>query len=290
MRIGDVELRRVEDYLGPGFAPAEMFPAFHPGMVQAEREWLVPAFYDPALDRLRTSMHSWIVRTPRHVVLIDACIGNHKRCPAIPRFHMRDEPWLERLAAAGVRPEEVDFVMCTHLHADHVGWNTRLAGDRWVPTFPNAKYLFGRTEYLRWDPHRPGHAPRPINAFVFEESIQPVAEAGQMVLVDDGHEVDGTLRVEAAPGHTPGHACIRLASGGREALFSGDVIHHPLQVPYPVLRSVFDEDPELAAETRRRLLEECAARGLLLLPAHFAEPHCCRIAGTAAGFELRWER
>jgi glyoxylase-like metal-dependent hydrolase (beta-lactamase superfamily II) len=115
-----------------------------------------------------------------------------------------------------------------------------------------------------------------------------VTEAGLMVLVDDGHTVDDTLTVEAAPGHTYGHAQIRLRSQGSEAIFCGDVIHHPLQIPYPVLRSVYDEDPDLAAATRGRLLQECAERDLLLLPSHFAEPHYCKIDAKGDGFALRW--
>ncbi|HVL59577.1 MAG TPA: MBL fold metallo-hydrolase [Burkholderiaceae bacterium] len=288
LRVGAAELARVEDYLGPGFEPAEMFPAFREEMWRAERDWLVPTFYDPVANRLRTSMHSWIVRTGRHVVLIDACIGNGKCRPSIPRFHMRESPWLERLHACGVAPEQVDYVMCTHLHADHVGWNTRQVDGRWVPTFPNARYLFGRGEYRRWDSRRPDHQSRPINENVFEDSILPIADAGLMVLVDDGHTVDDMLTVEAAPGHTPGHAQIRLRSQGSEAVFCGDVIHHPVQIPYPVLRSVFDEDSDLAAATRERLLRQCAERDVLLLPSHFAEPHYCKIDAAGDRFMLRW--
>ena len=288
MRLGEAELLRVEDYLGPGFQPSEMFPAYRPEMWRTEESWLVPRFFDPLANTLRTSMHSWVVRTKHHNVLIDACIGNHKQ-RTIPRFHMRDVPWLARLEAAGVTPAQIDFVMCTHLHADHVGWNTQLRDGRWVPTFPNARYLFGRIEYERWDPRLPTYEPRSINEHVFEDSILPVAEAGQMVLVDDGHTVDDMLVVESAPGHTSGHAQIRLRSSGKEGIFSGDIIHHPLQVPYRELRSIFDDYPDQAAATRERLLHECAERDILLLPSHFAEPHCCRIAEMKNVFCFRWD-
>jgi len=290
MRLGEVELLCIEDYVGLGYRPAEMFPAYRPQMWERERSWLVPTFFDPITERLRTSMHSWVVRTGRHTVLVDACIGNHKPRPSVPHFHLRNGPWLERLRAAGVAPEAIDFVMCTHLHADHVGWNTRLVNGRWVPTFPNARYLFGRVEFERWDPRRPDHAPRPINEFVFGDSILPVIESGQMVLVEDGHTVDDRLTVEAAPGHTAGHARIRLRAGGLQGMFSGDIIHHPLQVPFPELRSRFDDDPDAAAATRHRLLQECAEHDLVLLPSHFAEPHYCRIGADTRGFRLRWDR
>jgi len=259
IRIGGARVERVEDYAGPSFVPAEMFPAFRPEILEAERSWLVPRYYDPAAGRLCTSIHSWLLRTPRHLILVDSCIGNHKPRPLIERFNQRDVPWLERLAAAGARPEEVDFVLCTHLHADHVGWNTRLRDGRWVPTFPNARYLFSRTEFERWDPRRPGHRATAFGQNVFEDSILPVAEAGLMDLIEDGHELPGGVTVQAAPGHTPGHARIRLRSEGAEAIFSGDILHHPVQVPWPELCSVFDDDPVRGLATRRALLAEIAA-------------------------------
>lgn len=277
LRFGEVEITRVEDYHGPGFKSTFMFPAFRPEMWQAQRDWLVPHFYDPESDRIRTSIHSWLVRTPHHTILIDGCIGNHKHRPTNERFHMRHEPWIERLAAAGAHPDEVDFVMCTHLHSDHVGWNTRLENGRWVPTFRNARYLFTRAEFERWDERRPDHQPRDSEQFVFADSVLPVVEAGQMVLVDDGHNVDDLLTVESAPGHTPGHVKIRLAAAGRQAMFCGDVIHHPIQLPYPEVSSVFDDDPERALHTRLRMLEDVAAHGVLLLPTHFAAPFCCHV-------------
>jgi len=288
LRLGEVELHRIEDYLGPGLLPADMFPAYRPGMRRTEEAWLVPTFFDPVQNRLRTSMHSWVVRTGHHTVLIDACIGNHKP-RTIPHFNMRDAPWIERLEAVGITPAQIDFVMCTHLHADHVGWNTHLKDGRWVPTFPNAKYLFGRIEYERWDPRLPTYEARSINENVFDDSILPVVEAGQMLLVDDGHTVDDMLIVESAPGHTSGHSQVRLRSAGKEGIFSGDIIHHPLQIPYRELRSVFDDYPDQAAATRERLLHECAERDILLFPSHFAEPHCCRIAEKNDAFSIRWD-
>jgi len=288
MLLGDAKLARVEDYLGLGMDPKLMFPAFDPGMLQAEREWLVPTYFSPEENRLRTSIHSWVVRTGHHTVLIDSCVGNHKQ-RRIQNFHMRNEPWLERLAAVGVSPEQVDFVMCSHLHSDHVGWNTRLENGRWVPTFPNARYLFGRTEFERWDVRSSDYQGPAHNDFVFEDSILPVVEKGQMVLVDDGHTVDDMLVVESAPGHTRGHARIRIRSRGREGIFAGDIMHHPLQIPYPELCSAFDDDQGIALQTRLKLLADCVDREILLMPAHFAEPHCCRIVGRGRKFKAKWD-
>jgi glyoxylase-like metal-dependent hydrolase (beta-lactamase superfamily II) len=283
IQLGDTLVTRVEDYQGPAFHPEEMFTNYTPGQWESQRDWLVPGFYDPATNQVRTSIHSWLVKTPHHTVLIDACIGNHKE-RRIPRFHQRNEPWIERLAAAGARPEEVDFVMCTHLHADHVGWNTQLVDGRWVPTFPNARYMFTRAEFERWDDRLPGFVPKPINQHVFADSILPVVESGQMVLVDAGHTVDDVLTVEAAHGHTAGHVKIRLSSKGEQGMFTGDTIHHPLQLPFPHLSSVFDEDAPRALQTRLDMLADCAEQGALLMPTHFADPYCCRLqAGLRDG-------
>ena len=291
IQLGDTVVTHVEDYHGPGFMPEEMFTNYEPGQWERERDWLVPRFYDPATNQTRTSIHSWLVKTRHHTVLIDACIGNHKERPSIARFHQRNEPWLERLAAAGARPKEIDFVMCTHLHADHVGWNTQRIDGRWVPTFPNARYLFTRAEFERWDDRRPGFVPKPINQHVFADSILPVVESGQMQLVDVGHTVDDALTVEAAHGHTAGHVKIGLASGGTQGMFTGDTIHHPLQLAYPHLQSVFDEAPAEALQTRLDMLADCAERGALLMPTHFADPHCCRIHAQAKygrGYRAEW--
>lgn len=288
LTLGAAHITRIEDNLGPALEAKLMFPAFCDEIWKAERHWLAPTYFTPDGVRLRTSIHSWLLRTGRHTVLIDSCIGNGKDRPHSPHFHRRDVPWLERLLAAGAAPEQIDFVMCTHLHADHVGWNTHFHNGRWVPTFPNARYLFGRTEFERWDPRRAEHRPTPFNQNVFEDSILPVADAGQMVLVDDGHVVDDTFTVESAPGHTAGHVRIRLRAGGREAMFCGDVMHHPVQVLYPELCSSFDDDQAVAFGSRMKLLTDCADRDILVLPTHFAEPHGCRIVSGGRGYAIRW--
>lgn len=288
-QYGPVRIDRVEDYLGPGFVPEGMFPAIERWMLEAQRDWLLPSFYLPDLDRLRTSVHSWVVRTDRHNVLIDACVGNHKERHAVPSFHMRNAPWLERLAGVGLQPQDIDVVFCTHLHADHIGWNTRLQDGRWVPTFPNARYLFGRKELARWDVRDPAHRPMELNRGAFEDSLLPVLEAGLVDIVDDGHQIDPLLTVEASPGHTPGHACARLKWGGGEALFTGDVIHHPIQILYPHVCSTFDDDSGAALATRLRLLHDCSDRGVRIFPTHFAEPHSCKVVSTpGGGFAIDW--
>lgn len=281
IQLGNVEVTRVADYYGMGLKSTEMFPAVKPEMWREHADWLIPGFYNPVEDRLQTTIHSWLVRAPGCTILIDSCIGNHKERSS-QRFHMRNEPWLERLAAAGAKPEDIDFVMCTHLHADHVGWNTRLENGRWVPTFPNARYLFTSKEYERWDARRADYKPTVAERNVFADSILPVVEAGQMQLVDEGYKVRDLLQVEPAPGHTPGHIKLRLHNDGHHALFSGDVIHHPVQLPYPEVYSCFDDDRVQALSTRLDMLNDCVRNDILLLPTHFAAPFACHVRENPA--------
>ena len=289
IRIGSILVERIEERLGLGFQPHELFPAFEPRMLEPLRHWIEPTFYHAVENRFRTSIHSWLLHTPNHLVLVDTCVGNHKQRPQVPRFNMCDTPWLSRLAEVGVRPEDIGYVMCTHLHCDHVGWNTRLVDGRWVPTFPNARYLFSRKEFSRWDVRRAEYQHRHINDHVFQDSILPVVESGQMTLMDDGYELDGVLTVEPAPGHTLGHVCIRISSEGKRAYCSGDIFHHPLQIYHPELYTGFDDDQALGIETRRRLLSVCAEENALLLPTHFAEPHACFVRPCGGGYVAEFD-
>jgi glyoxylase-like metal-dependent hydrolase (beta-lactamase superfamily II) len=178
--------------------------------------------------------------------------------------------------------------MCTHLHADHVGWNTVLRDGRWQPTFPNAKYISHRNELNRWNPKHATYRFSPHNEFTWEDSILPMIEAGQSIAVDDGYELDEMLTVEPTPGHTLAHVAIRLRSNGKQALFSGDVMHVPLQVHYPHWGTSLDDDPALGVRSRLHLLEAAAESRTLLLPTHFVPGDGCFINRTAEGFEFEW--
>jgi glyoxylase-like metal-dependent hydrolase (beta-lactamase superfamily II) len=174
-RVGDVSVSRVEEMMGPGFEPAYLFPDFDEDRFARHLDWMVPAYYDPAAGRFIASIHTWVLQTRHHTILVDSCTGNHKRRPAFARFDMLDLPFLDRLASAGVAPADVDFVLCTHLHIDHVGWNTRLENGRWVPTFPNARYVVSRTEHDHWDPRISPIASLPENEGVYDDSVLPVS-------------------------------------------------------------------------------------------------------------------
>jgi glyoxylase-like metal-dependent hydrolase (beta-lactamase superfamily II) len=288
--IGAVRVARIEEQLGPAsFAPERYLAGFERELLARHRAWLIPNHYSPERDRFITSVHSWLIRTERHTILLDCCGGNHKERPGLPRFHRLETPFLDRLHAAGVAPEQIDIVLCTHLHADHVGWNTMLRDGRWVPTFPNAKYLFSRTESEYGDPRRnPAADADPQRGAAYRDSVLPVIEAGQAVLLDGAHEIDDAMRIEAAPGHTPGHVILKLSDGEGRALFCGDALHHPLQVYAPQLNSCFCELPEEARRTRRRILEYCAEASALLFPIHFGAPHVAAIARAGEAYSLRF--
>jgi glyoxylase-like metal-dependent hydrolase (beta-lactamase superfamily II) len=285
-KIGSAVVTRIEEQLGPGsFAPSTYFTDFEPEVLARNLDWLVPNHYLPASAAIVTSVHSWLIQVRGQNILLDCCSGNHKDRHWWPRFHMLDSPFLQRLAQAGVTPEQVDYVMCTHLHADHIGWNTRLQDGRWQPTFPNARYLFSRTECEHWDPLRnPQGADDPHRRIAYQDSVLPVLEAGLAELVSGPHAVGEGLLIEDAPGHTPGHILLKLhdASGG--GVFCGDVIHHPLQLCAPHWNSQFCADPPQARATRRRVLEHCADSGHLLLPTHFGAPHVVRVLEDGPAF------
>lgn len=284
LRFGDVHITRIEESCQPAFPVDLMLPSYRDDILDDHGpEHFVGRCFDAESKMVIASVHAWLVRTPTSTILIDTCNGNHKD-RAIPSMHQLDTPWLDRLRAAGVEPEDVDRVICTHLHLDHVGWNTTLEEGRWVPTFPNARYLLNRTEYDFWTPDNPASAPLEFNAGVFEDSVAPVFDRDRVDFWDGDHDVDDVFHLELAPGHTPGHAVCWLRAGDRPVLFSGDVMHSPMQVFEPTWNSGFCVDGDAAAATRRALLEQCVERNALLLPAHFPPPHVYEVAEKGTGF------
>lgn len=287
-RCGSVEIHRVTETLGPAFSPKRLFPAFTPDMIERHLEWLSPNHYCTVRRRLVMGTHSWVLRTGRHTVVVDTCVGNHKRRPGTPGFDGLDEPYLARLAEVGVRPDDVDYVLCTHLHADHVGWNTRLKDGRWVPTFPRATIVCSRRELEGAERAALEDRPGTDDAAVWFDSILPVLEAGLLRTIEGHFEIEAGLRLEPAPGHTAGNAVVWVESGSESVLVAGDVCHHPLQVYHPELSSCFCADPLRACSTRIDLLATCARRGTLFMPAHWGPPFTGRIALRPGGFTVTW--
>ncbi|WP_055552081.1 MBL fold metallo-hydrolase [Streptomyces sp. NBRC 110028] len=271
MTLGDIEITRVVELSPRGLPRDIIFPDVPMEHWRAHESWLAPEFLDLAADEVRTMIQTWVLRSEGRTILIDTGIGNGRERPHMPLFHQLNTNFLGELAAAGVRPEDVDTVICTHVHGDHVGWNTTLVDGEWRPTFPNARYVISRADFDYWNPEN-GHNTRSgvRMANVFEDSVAPVHQAGQIVLWEGEHyDIDARLRLEPAPGHTPGSAVVTLRSGTDRALFAGDLLHSPLQLAEPDDCPCFDEDEDRARIARRRLLESAADEGALLFPAHF---------------------
>jgi glyoxylase-like metal-dependent hydrolase (beta-lactamase superfamily II) len=247
-----------------------------------------PRLVDPATGHLVFSFHSFVIRTGHHTILIDTCLGNDKERPTRPQFHRLRSGYLADLTAIGVGPETVDYVMCTHLHWDHVGWNTRLDNGRWVPTFPNARYVMARREYDHWHAVQQRGEDSP-HRLAFEDSVLPVVASGQGQLVDEDFALEDGLWFEAAPGHTPGNIVIHARSRDDRALFSGDVLHHQLQLAKPEWSTLACTDGDLSRRTRIRLIEEHAERGTRLLPAHFPAPTAGRIIRHGSAYRYAFE-
>ncbi len=275
LALGRVCVSAIVERAGPT-RPTWLLPDAVPEAVERHRAWLAPHFLDDK-GRFLQSIHAFVVRAPGFIALVDTCVGNDKDRGGRQPFHMMHTGFLDDLRAAGVPPESVDLVVCTHLHVDHVGWNTRLEGGRWVPTFPRARHLFGRREWEHWSAERGEDTRR-----IMEDSVAPVLDAGLAELVEMDHRVSDELWLEPTPGHTPGHVSVRLRSEGADAVITGDLMHHPVQMAEPAWGSHFDSDVEQARKTRRAFCEHYADRPVLVLGTHFHHPTAGRIVRHGA--------
>ncbi|MFI1825107.1 MBL fold metallo-hydrolase [Streptomyces sp. NPDC020412] len=286
--LGDVSITRIVEFHGPvGIAPAAFFPEAPEQAWREHSHWLEPDFVDLAADVCVNAVQTWLLRSEGATILVDTGIGDDKERPYAPIWSRRRTGFLDELAKAGVQPADVDLVVNTHLHIDHVGWNTRLEDRAWVPTFPNATYLLPRRDFDFWNPAN-GHAARlgRGNQNVFEDSVAPVYEAGQALLWDDAHTIDRNLRLELAAGHTPGSSVLALESGTDRALFVGDLLHTPLQIVFPDTNTCFCEDEAEARATRRRLLGRASDTNALVVPAHFGGSGAAEVVRDGDAFAI----
>jgi glyoxylase-like metal-dependent hydrolase (beta-lactamase superfamily II) len=241
--------------------------------------WLQPDFADER-GRLKMSIHALLVETPSRRIVVDTCLGNDKENRRIPTWNKLRTSFLSDFAAAGYPRETVDTVVCTHLHVDHVGWNTMLVDGRWIPTFPQARYLMGRVEYRHWQRER-----EDMTA-ILADSVAPVWDAGLVDLVETDHRICEEISLVPTPGHTPGHVSVRIVSQGEEALITGDFMHHPCQIARPEWSSTADSDPVAARHTRERMLAALAERPALVIGTHFAGRTAGRIVREGDAFRL----
>ncbi|MFJ7995915.1 MBL fold metallo-hydrolase [Streptomyces sp. NPDC096310] len=280
--VGDLTVHRVDEVALPPATGPWLLPDATPEVVTG-RNWLRPDFADRA-GVLRLDSHSFAFTVDGVRVLVDTGIGNGKE-RANPAWHDLRTDFLERLTAGGFPPDSVDLVILTHLHADHVGWNTRKADGAWVPTFPRARYLTSRTEREFWA----GYAMDEARRQMFRDSVIPVERAGLLDVVDvpaEGAEIVPGLRLVPTPGHTPGHVAVRLTSRGGTALITGDCVHHPVQLAHPAIGACVDIDPRRSEATRHELLGALAGTDTLLLGTHFAPPTAGRVITDGNAYRL----
>jgi glyoxylase-like metal-dependent hydrolase (beta-lactamase superfamily II) len=283
-KIGGFELVQIVEFTGPTHDAAWMLPELPRPALEAHAAWLSPAYWIAATNRLVFTMQLWLLKTPGRIILIDTGVGNFKSRPS-PYQGMINTPVLDWLEAVGAAPGRVTDVVHTHLHGDHVGWNTRRVDGRWEPTFPNATYHLPRGD---WDAYRLRyeHGEHDVLFGAFADSILPVAEAGLTRLFDAGDEVGGVLRATAAPGHSPGQVTLSFTERGDTFIFAGDVLHSPIQVLHPRINSRWCELPEAARTTRLAVLDRAAAGNTTLFPAHAVGLGGWRIARAGGGFAV----
>lgn len=243
--------------------------------------WVRPHF---ATDdgQVVMSIHALVIESQGRRIVVDTCVGNDKSLK-MPGWEKRQGPFLADLAAAGFPASSIDTVLCTHLHVDHVGWNTKLENGKWVPTFENARYLWNRAEYEHWSKTEQSEY-----GSVVQESVLPVYEAGKVDLVTPQHVVTSEVKLEPTHGHTPGHVSVHVSSRGEEAVITGDLMHHPAQCAHPEWRSSADSDGAAAEQTRRDFLARYADRPVLIIGTHFATPTAGKIVrdGNAYRFAI----
>jgi glyoxylase-like metal-dependent hydrolase (beta-lactamase superfamily II) len=286
IKLGDVTVTRIEEMHGPIMPTGAFFPSMPEQAWQHHEAALIPDHLDHD-GMVHVAMQTWVLRSGGRTILIDTGVGNDKSRPAVAVWDHLDLDYLGALARAGVRPEDVDLVVNTHLHVDHVGWNTRLVDGEWVPTFPNATYLMPRADFVFWDPANNANLVGGVNENVFADSVAPVYAAGQVRLWEGNHIIDEHLSLDAAPGHTPGSSVVKLSSGSDRALFAGDLIHTPLQVMELGHNSCFCEDPAAAVASRRALLGWAADGNALVLPAHLSGHGALEVERAGSGFAIK---
>jgi glyoxylase-like metal-dependent hydrolase (beta-lactamase superfamily II) len=278
------ELVEIVEFHGPTHDAQWMLPDLPPQILHSNASWLRDRFWTPRTNRLVFTYQLWLLKMSDAIVLIDTGCGNHKERFS-PYQNKINTPVIDWLQAVGAPPEEVTHVLHTHLHSDHVGWNTCLVDGRWLPTFPNATYYMPQLDYQLFNEHRARSMQPEMYDAVVADSINPVMQAGMVQFIKAGDEVAG-LRATAAPGHTPGHLTYTFRQDSDEIIFAGDVLHSPLQVLCPHINSRWCEDARLARESRHALLRHAAISNAAVIPAHAKGVHGWRIGRTQEGFSI----
>lgn len=286
--LGDVEVIRAIEWHEPFLPTHEFLPDVDAALWADNASWLAPDHWQAESDRVVIALQTWVLRSGGKTILVDTGAGSRRERPGMaPWFDQRESDLLALLAEAGVNPRDVNVVVNTHLHVDHVGGNTVDAGGQWVPAFPNAHYLIPAADDAHYGPDNASpEGLGEVDRLIYEDSVAPIHQAGQAVLWEESYTIDDNLTLEPAPGHTPGTAVVRLASGGDRAVFAGDVMHSPVQILDPCCNTAFCHRPEQAEATRRRILERAADERELLIPAHFGGAGALEVRRRDGGFAL----
>lgn len=281
--IGDVTVTSILEYYGPTHDPALLYPKFDRAVIERERSWLVPHHYQPDMDRLLIAMQIWLVKAGNRLILIDTGVGNRKN-RSIERMHQLNTLFLHWLTAAGAPRDRITDVVMTHLHLDHIGWNTMLVDDRWQPTFPNARYHFPKTDLDHFIAERDRDGAFDDGSIA--DSVTPVFDAGLAGYLPEGGRFLDLFELVPAPGHTPGMISLWFEAGGRAAVFSADIMHHPLQIVRPDWNTAYCILPDAALETRANFLDRAATTGAFVMPCHFGAPHAGFIRRQGDGYRF----
>ena len=281
--IGSITVHRIIEQEAALFDALQFFPTLTRELIDENRGWLQPRFIDPA-GKVMLCVQSYLLETPHHHILIDTCVGNHKQRPARPFWHLMNSDRYERsLAAAGFGVDDIDFVMCTHMHVDHVGWNTRLENGRWVPTFPKARYVFADRELEFWTRRQKDN---PEACPWVEDSVLPIVAADRAEIVTSAHVLNDLVTLIPTPGHTIDHYSVHVGRPGADAVVTGDMIHSPLQARYPEIGMMTDYDSQQAARSRRTLFERFCEAPTLMCTAHFPSPSVGRFVRRKEAFDF----
>jgi glyoxylase-like metal-dependent hydrolase (beta-lactamase superfamily II) len=284
INLKEITIYPVIEQQGPFFDVMEFFPTLTEEQLEENRCWLEPTFIEPTSRRLVLCVQSFVLRTPSHNILIDSCVGNHKPRPARPFWNMMNSDRFEKgLAAIGLTVNDIDYVMCTHLHVDHVGWNTRLENGRWVPTFAKAKYVMADRELAYWIQKEKDD---PSGVPWITDPVLPIVEAKRAQVVKSDFALNESIQYKSTHGHTIDHYSVLVGRPGQDALITGDMIHSPIQAKYPELGMRADYDSRQAGQTRRKVFERFCDASTVMCVVHFPSPSIGRVRRWADGYKF----
>ena len=281
-RIGEVDVARIVEVNAWEDDITMLLPDATPAFVQ-QFKWLQPHFATPD-GKMILSFQAFVLRSRGKTFMIDTCIGNDRQ-REFDVFTNMQTSFLADLATAGFPAEQIDGVLCTHLHFDHVGWNTRKEGDRWVPTFPQARYYFGRDEYAHWQHLRDTGGYHHVDHL--HDSVDPIVQAGLADFIDPDFQLTDEVSLIATPGHTPGHVSVLIRSAGQQAIITGDMMHHPIQLAVPATHGRFDMDAERGAQTRVEFVNRYSDTPTLIIGSHFSDPSAGHIIRDGESWQLK---